>query len=56
MNETKFKSEEPQEKEHSKSQGGLKKITCIGEESYLKDLMLNSMSIQRMQDFIRNLD
>lgn len=41
---------------HSKPQEGPKNIACIGEESYLNELMLNSKSIQRMQDFIKNLD
>lgn len=56
MDETKCKSEDPQENECPKSQEGLKKIVCMSEETYLQELMLNSKSIQRMQDFIRNLD
>ena len=56
MNEVKYESEKRQEKQHPKSHDGLKKISCVGEESYLNELMLNSKSIQRMQDFIRNLD
>ncbi len=41
---------------YSKHQEGSKNIACIGEESYLNELTLNSKSIQRMQDFIENLD
>ncbi len=53
MNETKFKNGKMH---HFKPQQGTKNIVCIGEESYLNELMLNSKSIQRMQDFIENLD
>ncbi|HZS74449.1 MAG TPA: hypothetical protein VFA69_08115 [Candidatus Nitrosotalea sp.] len=53
INETKFENEKMR---HSKPQQGSKNIACIGEESYLNELMLNSKSIQRMQDFIKNLD
>ncbi|HET7337119.1 MAG TPA: hypothetical protein VFJ23_04425 [Candidatus Nitrosotalea sp.] len=53
MNEIKCKSKEIH---HSKLQKGAKNIACIGEESYLNELMLNSKSIQRMHDFIKNLD
>lgn len=53
MNETKCKSKEIH---HSKPQERAKNIACIGEESYLNELMLNSKSIQRMHDFIKNLD
>lgn len=53
MNETKCESGKM---DHSKSQEGSKNIACIGEESYLNELTLNSKSIQRMQDFIKNLN
>ena len=49
-------NERDSEKQHPKSQEGLKNIVCIGEESYLNELMLNSKSMQRLQDFIMNLD
>jgi hypothetical protein len=51
MNETKC-----EKMYHSNPQEGAKNIACIGEESYLNELMLNSKSIQRMQEFIENLD
>lgn len=53
MNETKCESKEIH---HSKPQEESKNIACIGEESYLNELTLNSKSIQRMHDFIKNLD
>lgn len=40
----------------SNLQEGSKNISCVGEESYLNELMLNSKSIKRMQEFIKNLD
>ena len=51
MSETKC-----EEMRHTKPREGSKGIACIGEESYLNELMQNSKSIQRMQDFINNLD
>ncbi|CUR51561.1 protein of unknown function [Nitrosotalea devaniterrae] len=48
MNEIKCESE----KSHKRT----KNMACVGEESYLNELMLNSKSIQKMQDFIKNLD
>lgn len=51
MNNTEFNSD-LQKKEQS--QKGT--IVCIKEENYLHELMLNSKRIQRMQDFISNLE
>lgn len=50
MNDIKGKSQE--------NLGSQKKIEiqCIREENYLRELMLNSKSIQRMQDFINDLE
>ena len=56
MNDTKYESENPQKAQHGKFQKESKNILCMGEESYLNELMLNSKSMQRMQDFIKNLD
>jgi hypothetical protein len=56
MSEAKHESDKPHEEQHAKSQEGSKNIECIGRESYQNELMLNSKSMQRMQDFIRNLD
>jgi hypothetical protein len=39
----------------NQSKEGLKKIACVREENYLKELMLNSKCMQRMQDFINKL-
>ena len=33
-----------------------KEIVCIKEENYLHELMLNSKRMQRLQDFISNLE
>jgi hypothetical protein len=49
-------NERDTKKQHPKSQEESKNIVCIGEESYLNELMLNSKSMQRLQDFIMNLD
>lgn len=54
MDETECNGEDLIEKD-LKPQKGLKKIVCVKEENYLKELMSNSKSIQRMEDFIRNL-
>ena len=53
INEAKFENGKTH---HPKPQQGSKDIACIGEESYLNELTLNSKSMQRMQDFIKNLD
>ncbi len=53
MNEIKWKSEDLIEKEQFQKGS---KISCIKEENYLTELMLNSKSMQRMQDFISNLE
>jgi hypothetical protein len=56
MSDIKYEHEKPQKKQHHESHEGLKNIVCVGKESYLNELVLNAKSMQRMQDFIRNLD
>lgn len=51
MNEIKCKSGLIKKEKSQK-----RSIVCIKEENYLQDLMLNSKSMQRMQDFISNLE
>ncbi|MDR3782796.1 MAG: hypothetical protein P4K92_05785, partial [Candidatus Nitrosotalea sp.] len=51
MNETKCKSGLIKKEKSQK-----RSIVCVKEENYLQDLMLNSKSMQRMQDFISNLE
>ena len=53
LNKTRY---EDSEIHHSKPKEGSKNIICIGKESYLNELVLNSKRIQRMQDFIDGLD
>ncbi len=51
MNETKCKSDLIKKEKFQK-----RSIVCVKEENHLQDLMLNSKSMQRMQDFISNLE
>ena len=54
MNDINGESKDLQENNRG-AQKGLK-IQCIREENYLKELMINSHRIQRMQEFVRNLE
>lgn len=51
MDKTEYNSD-LQKKEQSQKGS----IVCVKEENYLQELMLNSRRIQKMQDFISNLE
>jgi len=55
MNKTGYKSLDLEKKELRPKQE-LRKIVCVKEENYLQELMLNSKRMNRMQDFISNLE